>query len=117
MSNQPAASLSAMPRKIFPKIFSKSCDCVLHIQPMMVIFPQSNATQTRTRKRTMITTEQLNAVAAMIGTTDKNLVFTACIKTLVAAGMDVKLAMEFVLGKNNVDSMISDLYDGLRAQA
>ncbi len=65
----------------------------------------------------MITTEQLNAVAAMIGTTDKNLVFTACIKTLVEAGMDVKLAMEFVLGKNNVDSMINDLYDGLRAQA
>jgi hypothetical protein len=73
--------------------------------------------KTLARKRTMITTEQLNAVAAMIGTTDKNLVFTACIKTLVEAGMDVKLAMEFVLGKNNVDSMINDLYDGLRAQA
>jgi hypothetical protein len=65
----------------------------------------------------MITTEQLNAVAAMIGTTDKNLVFTACIKTLVEAGIDAKLAMEFVLGKNKVDAMIGDLYDGLRAQA
>jgi hypothetical protein len=31
--------------------------------------------------------------------------------------MDAKLAMEFVLGKNNVDAMIGDLYDGLRAQA
>jgi hypothetical protein len=65
----------------------------------------------------MITTEQLNAVAAMIGTTDKNLVFTACINTLVETGMDAKLAMEFVLGKTNVDAMIGDLYDGLRAQA
>jgi hypothetical protein len=73
--------------------------------------------KTLVRKRIMITTEQLNVVAAMIGTTDKNLVFTACIKTLVEAGMDVKLAMEFVLGKNNVDAMIGDLYDGLRAQA
>ena len=83
---------------------------------MMVIFHHQTR-DTQTRKKTMITTEQLNAVAAMIGTTDKNLVFTACIKTLVASGMDVKLAMEFVLGKNNVDAMIGDLYDGLRAQA
>jgi hypothetical protein len=40
----------------FPKIFSDSCDCVLHNHPMMVIFPQSNATQTSARKRTMTKT-------------------------------------------------------------
>ena len=27
------------------------CDCVLHIQPMMVIFPQSNATQTTSKEK------------------------------------------------------------------
>ncbi len=63
----------------------------------------------------MITTAQLNAVATLIGTTDKHLVFAACIKTLVEDGMDARTAFDFVCGKHNVDTMISELYDTLRA--
>ena len=63
----------------------------------------------------MITTEQLNAVANMLGTTDKNLVFSACIKTLIEAGIDARAAFDFVCGKHNIDTVIGELYDGLRA--
>jgi hypothetical protein len=65
----------------------------------------------------MITAEQLNTVAAMIGTTDKNLVFAVCIKTLVDAGMNAIAAFEFVCGKNNVDAAITSLYESLRTKA
>lgn len=37
-SSQPLRSAG----KIFPEIFSKQSECVLHIQPMMVIFPPSD---------------------------------------------------------------------------
>lgn len=63
----------------------------------------------------MITTTQLNQVATLLGTTDKNLVFAACIKTLVDAGMSAVDAMKEVCGVENTNAMISKLYDDLRA--
>ena len=63
----------------------------------------------------MITTAQLNAVATLIGTTDKKAVFAACIKTLMESGMSARAAMEFVCGKHNVDAVIDSVYNELRA--
>ena len=55
----------------------------------------------------MITVDQLNKVAALLNTTDKNLVISVCIKTLVDAGMSVNEAIDAVLGAGQFDA-ISD---------
>jgi len=62
-----------------------------------------------------ITTEQLNAVAALLNTTDKNLVFSVCIKTLVDAGVSVRDAVDAVLGTGRFDDIASDIYSKLTA--
>ncbi len=63
-----------------------------------------------------ITTEQLNAVAALLGTTDKNLVFSVCIKTLVDAGMDIADATDAVLGVGRFMEIASAVYEELTAK-
>jgi hypothetical protein len=63
-----------------------------------------------------ITTEQLNAVAALLNTTDKNLVFSVCIKTLVDAGMDVATATDAVLGAGRFMEIANAVYEGLTAK-
>ena len=63
-----------------------------------------------------ITTAQLNEVASLLGTTDKNLVFATCIKTLVEAGVDVKTATDAVLGAGRFDEIASAVKSGLAAQ-
>jgi hypothetical protein len=69
-------------------------------------------------RRTMmqITTEQLNAVAALLGTTDKNLVFSVCIKTLVDAGMDIADATDAVLGVGRFMEIANAVYEELTAK-
>jgi hypothetical protein len=63
-----------------------------------------------------ITTEQLNAVAALLGTTDKNLVLSVCIKTLVDAGMDIADATDAVLGVGRFMEIANAVYEELTAK-
>lgn len=62
-----------------------------------------------------ITTEQLNAVAALLNTTDKNLVFSVVIKTLVDAGVDAVTATDAVLGAGRYMEIANAVYEGLTA--
>lgn len=64
-----------------------------------------------------ITTAQLNQAAALLGTTDKNLVFAAIIKTLVDAGLSVKEAFEAIFGEGSYDKFTGQVYEALRAKA
>lgn len=64
-----------------------------------------------------ITTEQLNQVAALLNTTDKNAVFTVVIGTLVKAGVDVKVAMDAVFGEGAYMKMAESVYHQLRNNA
>jgi len=73
-------------------------------------------TQPTNESKTMtITTEQLNAVATLLNTTDKNLVFSVCIKTLVDAGASVREAVDAVLGTGRFDDIVSEVYEILTA--
>jgi hypothetical protein len=73
-------------------------------------------TQPTNESKTMtITTEQLNAVATLLNTTDKNLVFSVCIKTLVDAGASVREAVDAVLGTGRFDDIVSEVYESLTA--
>lgn len=62
-----------------------------------------------------ITAEQLNAVAALLGTTDKNVVISACIKTLVDSGMDAQEATDAVLGSGTFADIANTVHDKLAA--
>lgn len=64
---------------------------------------------------TTITSQKLNQVAALLGTTDKNTVFTVVIGTLMEAGVDVRAAVDMVFGEGAYTKMAGDLYDSLRA--
>ena len=61
-----------------------------------------------------MTTEQLNAVASLLNTTDKNLVFSVCIKTLVDAGMDVAAATDAVLGAGRFMEIANAVYESAK---
>jgi hypothetical protein len=61
-----------------------------------------------------MTTEQLNAVASLLNTTDKNLVFSVCIKTLVDAGMDVAAATDAVLGAGRFMEIANAVYEAAK---
>jgi hypothetical protein len=60
--------------------------------------------------------EQLNAVAALLNTTDKNLVFSVCIKTLVDAGVSVRDAIDAVLGVGTFEGIAGEVYGKLTAK-
>jgi hypothetical protein len=62
-----------------------------------------------------MTAEQLNQAAALLGTTDKNVVISACIKTLVDAGLDIRTAYDAILGKGAYNKMASELHDSFNA--
>ncbi len=47
----------------------------------------------------------------------KNAAITAQVAALIVNGMEPREALNAVCGKHNVDAMISDLYDALRAKA
>jgi hypothetical protein len=62
-----------------------------------------------------VTTEQLNAVANLLNTTDKGMVFAVCIKTLVDAGLSVRESTEAVLGAGRFDEIANQVYSNLTA--
>ncbi len=63
-----------------------------------------------------ITAAALNQVAAMLNTTDKNLVISVAIKTLMDhGGMTVEQAMDAVLGEGAYSKLAGNVYDSLRA--
>lgn len=64
-----------------------------------------------------VTAAQLNQVAAMLKTTDKNVVFSAVIKTLVDAGLEVNEAFDAVFGEGAYTKFSGQIYDALRAKA
>lgn len=66
----------------------------------------------------MITAAQLNQVAELLGTTDKNVVFSAVIQTLVKqGGIPVRDAFEMVFGEGSYMKFAGEIYHALRAKA
>lgn len=63
-----------------------------------------------------ITATQLNQVAELIGTTDKNVVFSAVIKTLVEAGVSLDAAFDTLFGEGSFKKFSGSVYDALRAK-
>lgn len=63
-----------------------------------------------------ITATQLNQVAELIGTTDKNVVFSAVIKTLVEAGVSLDAAFDTLFGEGSFKKFSGNVYDALRAK-
>lgn len=64
-----------------------------------------------------ITAAQLNEVAALLGTTDKQTVIDVVIGTLVKAGADVADAVDAVFGEGAYKRLAHQVYDQLRAKA
>lgn len=62
-----------------------------------------------------ITADQLNQVATLLGTTDKNVVISVTIKTLTDAGIAVNEVFDMVLGDGAYATFAGNLYDALRA--
>lgn len=63
-----------------------------------------------------ITAEQLNAAAKLIGTTDKSVVFSAVLKTLVDAGVAVDVAFDMLFGDGAYKRFAGIVYAALRAK-
>ena len=63
-----------------------------------------------------ITTAQLNQVAELIGTTDKNVVFSAILKTLTEAGIRIDAAFDMLFGEGAFKQFSGNVYDALRAK-
>lgn len=64
-----------------------------------------------------ITNTQLNQVAALLNTTDKNTVLTVAVGTLVKAGVDIKEAMDAVFGEGAYMKLAGQVYHQLRGEA
>jgi len=62
-----------------------------------------------------ITTEQLNQVAALLGTTDKNLIISVCIKTLMDSGMGFRAAYDSIFGEGAFIKMADIVHDTFNA--
>lgn len=62
-----------------------------------------------------ITTAQLNEFANVLGTTDKNVVFSAVLKTLVQAGVEINVAFDMLFGEGAYKRFAGELYHALRA--
>lgn len=62
-----------------------------------------------------ITTEQLNQVAALLKTNDKNLVISVCVKTLVDAGSDVDQAIDAALGAGQFEQLVGEVFEAHKA--
>ncbi len=63
-----------------------------------------------------ITTAQLNQVAELIGTTDKNVVFSAVLKTLIEDGISIDAAFDWLFGDGAFKQFAGNVYDALRAK-
>src|SRR5262245_9215998 len=75
----------------------------------------SIAATNRTENAMQVTTAQLNEIARMLNTTDKQLVINVAIGTLVKAGVDIKDATDAVLGEGAYTKLAHQVYDALRA--
>lgn len=64
-----------------------------------------------------ITNTQLNQVAALLNTTDKNTVLTVAVGTLVKAGVDIKEAIDSVFGEGAYMKLAGQVYHQLRGEA
>jgi len=62
-----------------------------------------------------ITAQKLNEVANLLGTTDKNVVFSAVLKTLVQAGIEINVAFDMLFGKGAYKQFAGEVYHALRA--
>lgn len=56
--------------------------------------------------------ELLNEVAAVLNITDKNVVITATIKSLIDIGFTVKESWEMVFGDGSYEKLASDVWQG-----
>jgi hypothetical protein len=63
-----------------------------------------------------ITTAQLDQIAALLGTTDKNVVFSAVLKTLIEDGISVDAAVDGLFGDGAFKQFAGKVYDALRAK-
>lgn len=63
-----------------------------------------------------VSAAQLNQMAALLGTTDRNLVINAAIATLTKMGMDIEAATDAVLGAGAYGRIAGMVYDQLRAK-
>ena len=62
-----------------------------------------------------ITTAQLNEVANLLGTTDKNVVFSTVLKNLFQNGIATDVAFDFVFGEGAYKRFAGDIYTAIRA--
>lgn len=63
-----------------------------------------------------ITAAQMNNVAALLGTTDKNVVISAVLKTLVQSGVDMQTAFDAVFSEGAYSKFAGEVYQALRAK-
>jgi hypothetical protein len=61
----------------------------------------------------MITANQLNAIAKLIGTEDKSIVISMAIKTLCESGMKPSEAFDAVFGQGSFASFAGDIHAAL----
>lgn len=59
----------------------------------------------------------LNQVANLLGTTDKNVVFSAVLKTLVENGIAINVAFDHLFGEGAYKKFAGEVYHALRAKA
>lgn len=59
----------------------------------------------------------LNQVANLLGTTDKNVVFSAVLKTLVENGVAMNVAFDHLFGEGSYKKFAGEVYHALRANA
>lgn len=59
----------------------------------------------------------LNAIAAELNTTDKNLCISVAISMLVKSGVAVDAAFELLFGEGSFKEFTGSVYDALRAKA
>lgn len=62
-----------------------------------------------------ITAQQLNDVAGLLNTTDKNLVFAAVLKTLTSSGVAIDAAFDMLFGAGAYGRFAGQVYAALRA--
>ena len=63
-----------------------------------------------------VTTAQLNQVAELLGTTDRQTVLEVVMGTLVESGIAVDVAIDAVFGEGSYKKLAGQVYDNLRDQ-
>lgn len=64
-----------------------------------------------------VTAEQMNQIAKVLGTDDKNVVISAVITVLVESGLKMNEAFDAVFGEGAYKKFAGEIYHALRAQA